>query len=292
MQTKKEAKKNTILLPFKEGDVVEGEVIGQSGSAMFLDLGAKGTGIIYGLEFNKARGLLRNIKTGDTLWAKVKELDNDEGYVELSASEAQKELVWKDLEEKKEKEENIKVKILGANKGGLLSEVLGVPAFLPVSQLASQHYPKVEGGDKLKILQELQKIVGQKLEVKIIDLDAKHGKLIISEKAMGEKELKETLKNYKNGDKVKGIITAVTDFGAFISFPLPTEAQKAKIGTIEGLIHISELDSNLVKDPRDIVKVGEKIEAKIIEILGTKVALSIKALKALKKDEAPLQKSS
>ncbi len=285
MIIKKESKKTTILLPFKQGDVVEGEVIGLSGSAMFLNLGAKGTGIIYGQEFNKARGFLRGVKTGDNLWAKVKELDNDEGYIELSVSEAQRELVWKELEEKKEEEENIKVKILGANKGGLLSEVLGVPAFLPVSQLASQHYPKVEGGDKLKILQELQKLVGQELEVKIIDLDVKQGKLIISEKAMGEKELKQTLKNYKKGDKVKGTITAVTDFGAFISFPSPAKAQKEKVNAIEGLIHISELDWDLVKDPREFVKVGETIEVEIIEILGTKVALSLKALTRQKPDK-------
>lgn len=271
MVIKKDSKKNDLLLPLKEGDIVQGAIIGLNGSAAFLDLGAKGTGIIYGQEFNKAREALKQASTGDNLWAKVKELDNEEGYVELSISEAQRELVWKELEEKKEKEENLKVKVLGANKGGLLSEVSGIAAFLPVSQLSPKNYPKVEDGDKFKILKELQKFVGQEIKVKIIDLDTKQQKLIISEKAKGEKELKQALKNYKAGDKVKGTITAVTDFGAFVSFA-------SKAGPIEGLIHISELTWDLVKDPQDIVKAGQEVKAKIIKIAGTKVALSLKAL--------------
>ncbi len=265
-------------MPPKEGEIIEGKVIKLSKSAIFLDLGAKGTGIIYGQEFLEAKGLLKDFKIGDNVWGKVVELDNEEGYIELSVAQAQKELIWQELEIKREKDETLKVKILGANKGGLLSEVSGIPAFLPVSQLSAKYYPKVEGGDKLKILRELQKFIGQELKTKIIDLDPKQKKLILSEKVRGEKEIKEILKNYQVGDVVEGKITGLADFGAFMSFPF-----KEKAEPIEGLIHISELDWQLIKDPSEIVKKGQTIKAKIIEISDNRVALSLKALKALKK---------
>jgi len=162
----------------------------------------------------------------------------------------------------------LEVSISGANKGGLLTEVSGVPAFLPVSQLLPENYPRVEKGDSMKILQELQKFVGKDLKVKIFDLDARQGKLILSEKAKENEKIKEMLKKYKLGDVVEGEITGVTDFGVFIKF-----------NDLEGLIHISELDWQLIEDPADIVKIGDKAKAKIISINEDKVSLSLKALK-------------
>jgi len=173
------------------------------------------------------------------------------------------------LKQKKEKGEPILVKILGANKGGLISEVSGIPAFLPVSQLSSDHYPKVEGGDKIKILRELQKFIGKALEVKILNLDPINEQIILSEKAKVFDKKREILKNYKIGDIVEGEITGILDFGAFLRFGQD----------LEGLIHISEMDWKIIKDPSEIVKIGDKVKAKIIEISGDKVWLSLKALK-------------
>jgi len=118
-------------------------------------------------------------------------------------------------------------------------------------------------------LRELQKFIGQTLEVKIFDLDLRTGKLILSEKVKEAEKIREILKNYKVGDVVKGEITGVVDFGAFMKFG----------ENLEGLIHISELDWQLIEDPSEVVKVGEKFKAKIIEISGEKVSLSLKALK-------------
>jgi len=268
----------------KTGEIVEGKVIGKGSKALYLDLGAWGAGIIYGKEFIEARNILRDLKIGDTIWAKIVDLENDEGYIELSLSQASSEMTWSNLNQKKESGEIFPVKIQGANKGGLLAEVSNIPAFLPVSQLAPEHYPRVEGGDLTKILKELQKFVGKDLEVKVFDLDPKTNKLILSEKAKDTEKLKEMLKNYNVGDIVEGEITGVVNFGAFMKFgPLHSsqnEAQQQESNyPLEGLIHISELDWQLIEDPNEIVKVGTIVKAKIIEIADNRVSLSLKALK-------------
>jgi len=262
--------KNDLLKPPQIGKIIEGAVVNKARSALFLDLGHLGTGIIYGKEFQEAKNEIKELNTGDKVFAKIIDLENEEGYIELSLSRASNELTWNKLREQKEKEETITVKITGANKGGLLAEVERIPAFLPVSQLLPEHYPRVEGADTEKILEELQKFIDQELEVKIFDLDSKEGKLILSEKAKETEKIKEILKAYKLGDMVEGEITGVTKFGAFIKFGEPE---------LEGLIHISELDWQLVEDPADVVKVGDKVKAKVIDITRDRVSLSLKALK-------------
>jgi len=160
--------KNDLFKPPKIGEIVEGKVVGMKRAAVYLDLGIRGTGIIYGMEFFAAKDTLRNLKIGDKIFAKIIDLENEEGYLELSIAQAGREITLESLKKKKEKGEIIRVKILKANKGGLLSEISGINAFLPVSQLSSEHYPKVEGADTSKILQELQKFIGKELEVKIL----------------------------------------------------------------------------------------------------------------------------
>ncbi len=267
---KKSSEKNDLVKPPKVGEIIEGKVIGKERSALFLDLGALGTGIIYGREFQEAKEELKNLKIGDSVFAKIVELENEAGYIELSVSQASNELIWEGLKQKKEKGETIAVKILGANRGGLLTEISGVSAFLPVSQLSPEHYPRVEGGDSTKILKELQKFIGETLEVKIFDLSPKEKRLILSEKVKEIEKIKEILKKYKTGEIVEGEITGITDFGVFIKFGAEN---------LEGLIHISELDWAIIADPSEIVKVGEKVKAKIIEISDDKISLSLKALK-------------
>lgn len=279
--------KNNLLKPPKVGEIIEGQIIGKGRSSVFFNLGPLGTGIIYGKELQESKDSLKDLKIGDSIFVKIVDLENEEGYIELSLKQAGQELTWEALKEKKEKNETLKVKILGANKGGLLTEILGTPAFLPVSQLSPEHYPRVEGGDSLKILRGLQKFIGKELEVKILNLSQKEGKfissgarnkilpseakrvLILSEKAKEIEKIKEALKGYKVGDVVEGEISGLVDFGAFMFFGKG----------LEGLIHISEFDWAIVQDPSKIVKVGQKIRAKIIEISDNKVFLSLKALK-------------
>lgn len=273
------------------GSLVEGKVVARDRSSLFIDLGPQGTGIIYGREFYEAKDTIKNLNIGDMVFAKVVELENEDGYRELSLRDATKDMNWQKLRDMKEKEEIVKVKITGVNKGGLLTNINGISAFLPVSQLSSENYPRVEDADKQKILKELQKFIGKTLEVKVLDLLAQENKLILSEKAKTEQVLKEILKNYKRGDIIEGKVTGIADFGAFIKFPLPSQAapkQDAEGAVsedvkespeIEGLIHISELDWQLVQNPGEVVKVGEVIKAQIININNNQVFLSLKSLK-------------
>lgn len=282
-------KKDRIILqkigdkirPLKEGDTVKGRIIGLKRGAVFLDLSPFGTGIIKGKEFFDTRDELKKKELGEEILVKVINLDNKEGYIELSLKEASQEMAWDKLKKIKDNEETIKVKILGANKGGLLTNVFGIQAFLPSSQLSPENYPKVPEGNPNKILKELQKLVGKELEVKILDISPREGKLILSEKAFFSetsketfKKSKETLKKYKVGDVVEGEITAVLDFGAFIKF----WKEKGK-DEMEGLIHISELEWQMIDHPSQVVKVGDKVKAKIVSIENDKIFLSLKALK-------------
>lgn len=272
--------KNNLLKPPKVGEIVEGKVIGLGKSAVYIDLGVLGTGIIYGREFYQVKEDLKNLKIGDRLFLKIINLENEDGYIELSLAAAGKELSWSKLLQKKENDETIKVKILGANKGGLLVEVEGIRGFLPVSQLSFEHYPRVEGADKSKILNKLQSLVGKELEVKIFDLNPKEDKLIFSERATEVQKIKDILKNYKVGEVVEGEITSLVSFGAFLKFSLPAKDSEKKLERkLEGLIHISELDWKLIEDPAEVVKVGEKVKAKIIEVTDDgRIFLSLKAL--------------
>jgi small subunit ribosomal protein S1 len=270
--------KANLLKPARVGEIVEGKIIGLGQSSVYLDLGPMGTGIIFGREFYNSRNELKKHEMGDEINAKIVDLENEDGYIELSLSEAGKDIGWEALREKKEGGETIKVKVVGANKGGLLAEAEGLQGFLPVSQLSPEHYPRVEGADKEKILERLQQLVGEELEVKIFDVTPKEEKLIFSEKATDTEKLKEVLKDYTVGDVVEGEITGVVDFGAFMKFKPETSEEESP--EMEGLIHISELDWQLIEDPSEVVEVGQSVKAKIIEITEDgRVSLSLKALK-------------
>ena len=267
------------MRPLRIDEIVQGKVINTGKASVFLDLGAWGTGIIFGKEFYEAKDKLKELGIGDSVFVKVVDLENEDGYIELSLTQAGKELAWDQLKQKKQKDEIIKVKILGANKGGLLAKVFDIPAFLPVSQLSQANYPKVEGGDSNKILKALQKFIGKEMEVKVFDFDPKEDKLIISERAKESEKLKNILEKYNVGDLVDAEITGIVDFGAFVKIPLKKATAEQEIKNLEGLIHISELDWQLIEDPSLIVKVGEKVKAKIIDISDGKISLSLKALK-------------
>lgn len=252
----------------KTGDFVEGMVIARKRSAIFVDLGPVGTGIVYGRELIAAKDMLASARMGDRISAKVIMPENEDGYVELSLKEAGREIIWREAEELALRRTPLELKIKEANKGGLVMEWEGIQGFLPASQLRSVHYPRVEGGDKEKILEELKKLIGQSLVVTIIAANQEEEKLIFSEKETQSEELKETLLKYKVGDTVEGEITGVVDFGVFI---------KIEEG-LEGLAHISELSWSLVEDPRSLFEQGKLVKAKIIAIEGGKISLSIKAL--------------
>jgi small subunit ribosomal protein S1 len=250
-------------------ELVEGPVIGVEKSAIYIDLTPFGTGIIYGREFIAARDLIKKTNIGDIIKAKVVDVENDEGYVELSLKEAKQALTWSDAENAIKSKTIFELTIKDANKGGLIIDWQGVSGFLPASQLKPDHYPRVEDSDKDKILHELKKLVGTKLAVTMISANPKDGKLIFSEKETNPEERQEVISKYAVGDELECEVTGIVDFGVFL---------KIEDG-LEGLVHISELDWGLVEDPRSMFKLKDKVRAKVIDIKDGKISLSIKALK-------------
>ncbi len=251
-------------------NLIEGKVVAIESTKIFVDIKPYGTGIIYGREYINARDLIKNLNLGDTIKAKIVELENKEGYIELSLKEARQALVWKEAEEAMRENTMLSLPIKEANKGGLLIEWQGILGFLPASQLSADNYPRVDDGNKDEILKELKKFVGEKMSVMIIGINPKEGKLIFSEKGMNKEEKKNLVSKYEVGNELSTEVTGVVDFGVFV---------KLEDG-LEGLVHISELDWGLVDDPRKLYKVGDKVKAKIIEIKNNKVSLSIKQTKA------------
>lgn len=252
----------------KVGDIVEGVVTNIGKREVRLDIPGFTTGIVRGRELTDESGEYSNLKVGEQVSATVLELENERGELELSFRHAGHQKAWTSLEDLKKSGEIIKVKVVDANKGGLMVKLGQVAGFLPVSQLAVEHYPRVEGGDKSKILELLKQFVGEDLEAKVITVQEADEKLIVSERAAWEEKQKDKLDQFKVGDSIEGKISGVVDFGCFVEF-----------GTgLEGLVHISELAWQRIDNPRDVVKVGDNVKAKIINIDGSKISLSFRRL--------------
>jgi small subunit ribosomal protein S1 len=256
----------------KEGNVVEVALLKKMPRKAYFDMGRFGTGIVFGLELQEAKEVVRNLKPGDKLQAKIIILDGEEGRIELSLTEAGKQKLWIQAKDIAETGEVVKAKIVAANAGGLMAVVAeDLKAFLPVSQLSLEHYPKVPDGDRQKITDELKKFVGQELSVKIIDVNSRTNKIIVSEREVLSSNVKELLNAYTIGQDVDCIVSGAADFGVFVRF--------ANNPDIEGMIHISELDYKLIDNPKELVKVNDLLKAKIIDIKEGRVFLSLKALK-------------
>lgn len=270
-----EVAKNTAERP-REKALVKGTVIAKTKDGVFVDLPPFGTGLIFGREYLNARDIIKEINLGDEISAKVITPEGEEGYIELSLKEAKQAIIWAEAKKAIEQKTMFELTVKNANKGGLMVEWQGLDGFIPASQLKPEHYPKIDDGNKDKIMDELKKLVGHKLEVYLINLDPKEGKLIFSEKVLDNKDKKEIVAKYNLGDVVEGQVTGVVDFGIFVRIE----------DGFEGLIHISEIDWALVENLRELYKVGDKVQAKIIEIKDDKVSLSIKALKKNPWDEA------
>lgn len=262
------------------GDVVHGTVLSVSSNHALIDLGALGTGIVLGKEMRDGLGAHGKLKPGTEVSATLTSFESEDDYIELSIREASYEKSWEDIEEKLNAREVVSTKVTDANKGGLMIEINGISGFLPVSQLASEHYPRVEDGDKNKILELLKKLVGQEMSVRILDADRTSEKLIVSEKAAQSEKERELINRLQVGDVIEGEVSGVVDFGAFVKFSAPENADGKKASEkLEGLVHISELAWQLIDDPREIIKTGDTVSAKIIGIEESRISLSMKALR-------------
>ncbi|MGH7196191.1 MAG: 30S ribosomal protein S1 [Candidatus Saccharimonadales bacterium] len=246
-----------------QGEVIEGKVLTVRKHELWVDLGPYGVGLVPRREI----GAMRNLKEGDAVTASVVDPEIEDGYALLSLRKAAKDRGWDELKRVFDDGEVIEVTAYDANRGGLLIELEGIRGFLPVSQLSAEHYPRVAGADKDEILQRLNALINKPIRVRILDADRKANKLIFSEKEAVKEGLQERFQKLTVGDIVKGVVTGVVDFGAFVN-----------VDGIEGLIHISEISWERVNNPADYVKVGDTVEAKIIAIDKDRLSLSLKQL--------------
>lgn len=245
------------------GDVVEGTVTSIKKNEIWIDLGAKGVGVVLRREI----GYGQKIEEGQTVTVSVIDPELDEGHSLLSMRRAAKDRGWEELERVFQDQQIVEIQPYDANRGGLLVELEGIRGFLPVSQLAAGHYPRVSGADKDEILQKLNALTSQTLRVRILDVSRKDNKLIFSEKEAVKDDMAARFAELKVGDEVEGVVTGVIDFGAFVN-----------VDGIEGLIHISEISWERVDNPRNYVKVGETVKAKIIAIDKDRLSLSLKQM--------------
>lgn len=247
----------------KTGDVVEGAITSIKKHEVWIDLGPKGVGVVMRREIGHGQQL----EEGQSVTVSVIDPEMEEGHALLSMKRAVKDRGWEELERLHAAGEVVEVAPYDANRGGLLVELEGIRGFLPVSQLAAGHYPRVSGADKDEILQKLNQLTNQTLRVKILDVSRKDNKLIFSEKEATKGELAARFAALKVGDVVEGVVTGVIDFGAFVN-----------VDGIEGLIHISEISWERVDNPRNYVKAGETVKAKIIAIDKDRLSLSLKQM--------------
>ncbi|OGJ41957.1 hypothetical protein A3B60_00295 [Candidatus Peregrinibacteria bacterium RIFCSPLOWO2_01_FULL_39_12] len=255
-----------IKLP-APGALIEGTVIAVWKNKILVDLDGVATGIISGQEACDSSKTLKTVKEGDKISAYILEEENEEGLVVLSLRKASQQRTWDKFVCAHEQDESITVMPTEANKGGLLLNMDGIKGFIPVSQLAPLHYPRVNGADSSQILTRLQKLVGVPLLVKIINLDKEGGKLILSERAAEEEARQKSLEKLEVGQKIKGKISGIVNFGIFVTFE-----------GLEGLVHISEIAWGHVKDPNEYGKLGNEVEVLVIGKEKDKISLSMKRL--------------
>jgi len=243
------------ILP-KVGDIVSGTVISVGNGIVRLDIQGMTTGIVRGRELFGESSEFSNIKPGDVVEATIIEQENENGEMELSFRSAGHQKVWDRMTKMMQDGLTLTAKVLQANKGGLMMQVDAISGFMPVSQLSPENYPRVPGGEKNRILEKLRELIGKDMQVKVIDVNQKEEKLIVSQKAVWEDEQKAVLDSYKIGDSIKGEVAALTSFGAFVKFG----------EGLEGLVHISEIAWQRIDHPKDVLKLVIALKLRLLTL--------------------------
>ncbi len=254
-------------LQISPGEAVEGKVVYRGKNKLLIDLSGVAVGIVSGRELRDSFNTFKDLKVGDEVIAMALEEENDEGMIVLSLRMASQQKAWDRFHELVDTEGTMKFTSQEANKGGLLANIDGIRTFLPVSQLAPVHYPRVNNADSSEIINKLQGLVGQTFTVKIITMDEEAGKIVVSEREAMAEERSKALESLKVGDEKDGSVTGIVKFGIFVAFD-----------GLEGLVHISEIAWGHVKNPAEHAEIGDKVKVKIIGLDGDKLSLSVKQL--------------
>lgn len=269
--------KGLTLKNFKVGDLIEGVVVSISHGEILLDIGSKSEGIISGSELVDTDNTAKNLNLGDKLFAKVIQLENNQGYIVLSIKKAESERKWKDAEEALDNGSVLEATVVEYNKGGLLVDCLGIRGFIPLSHLDRVHFSndlsKFASGSETELKEALKPLSGKNIKVKVIELDKEKNRFVLSEKdalsTYSDESRQKRLGEIKDGDIVSGIVTGIMPFGVFVD-----------LDGVEGLVHISEIAWEKVGHPNQYFAVGQTINVMVLGIddKTKKLALSVKRL--------------
>ncbi len=251
----------------RPGELTEGTVVFRGKNKLLLDLSGVATGIVSGRELRDSFNTFKQLSVGSAVTAMVLEEENNEGMVVMSLRMASQQKAWDRFHDLIKADSTMQFVAQEANKGGLLANIDGIRTFLPVSQLAPMHYPRVNNADSGEIIGRLQKFVGHKFTVKIITMDEEAGKIVVSEREAMAEERSKALEGLAIGSVKEGMVTGIVKFGLFVAFD-----------GLEGLVHISEIAWGHVKNPAEFAEVGDKVNVKVIGVEGDKLSLSMKQL--------------
>lgn len=257
------------LKGLKKGDVVEGTITRVSHREVTIDIGGKTEGVVIDRELESYRDTILALKPGDHVVAQVIVAENDRGQSVLSLRKSIFEKQWNDLIAHQKSGEPVEVLLKEQIRGGILADCAGLRGYIPQSQFDANTF------------KQLDKLVGRRLMVKVMEVEQASNRLIFSQRAMTEEEnlakQKELFELIKVGDIVEAKITGVVPFGAFARFAVKKDEESHDI---EGLIHISEIAWEKVEDPGQYLKTNDTVKVKIIGIdeKTGKMTLSLKQL--------------
>ncbi|HVH65349.1 MAG TPA: 30S ribosomal protein S1 [Candidatus Acidoferrum sp.] len=244
------------------GDIIDGVVVRVDPDEVLVDVGSKSEGVISSRELGtRETGGVPDLHSGDHIKVFVLQPENEDGNVVLSLRRARAESVWLKAQEQQTTGEMIDAEIREQNKGGLIVNVLGLRGFLPTSQV-SRNYSS-----------NLQDLVGQRIGVKILEVNRKRNRLIVSQKAAFDedraRQREELFGKLKVGDEIRGRVSGLTTYGAFVN-----------LGAADGLIHISELSWDRVTNVADVLQVGQEVRVKVIKLdpETSRISLSLRQL--------------
>jgi len=255
----------------KYGDVMDGIIMHVDRDELLVDIGSKAEGIIPAKEYSDLTPQEKSaLAIGDTILVFVVQPENPEGHPIVSINRARQEKSWRHLQEIHDQNDVIEAEVTNYNKGGLLVNLDGVRGFVPASQVT-----EIRGGDDASKQADMARLIGNKLPLKIIEINRHRNRLILSERqAIQERRdvMKERLiAELKEGEVRKGRVSSICDFGAFVD-----------IGGADGLVHLSELSWSRVRHPSELLRIGQEVDVFVLGINAQdkKIALSIKRTQA------------
>lgn len=245
------------MADFEDGDLVAGTVVKVERDEVLLDIGYKSEGVIPSRELSIRKDVNPSevVAVGDQIEALVLQKEDKDGRLILSKKRAEYERAWKNIEEKFESGENVEGEVIEIVKGGLIIDI-GLRGFLPASLV------------DLRRVKDLITYMGTRLEARVIEMDRNRNNVVLSRRVVLEEgrksERSEVLGKLAKGQILPGVVSSIVDFGAFVD-----------LGGIDGLVHISELSWSHVSHPSEVVKVGDEVEVKVLEVDASRERISL-----------------